>query len=411
MTEKTTTSVVVVSRERPELLARCLTGLSQLYHTNFEVVVVADASGRSGIEHLPFARCIKIVEFEDANISAARNLGISHAAGELIAFIDDDAVPEPTWLCNLTQAFEQSDIAAVGGFVMGRNGISYQWKAGTVDTVGRRTGIDVPDEGWSVPATTAPNATKTEGTNCAFRRAVLVDLGGFDERFHYYLDETDLNMRCARAGLKTAIAPNALVHHGFAASTIRTASRIPTDLHEIGASSAVFHAKYHGEDSQINARDETRKHQQIRLAKLAKCGRLTTDETRDLLKTFDEGYEQGLHRKYLQKVSLTQAKTPFLRFLSNMKPAEMKVLSGRIWSARSLRKKAGDMVAQGHRVSLFIFSPTSAFHRVRFDADGYWEQRGGLFGKSLRDGSVVQFWSFKKRLKAEVSRNAKQRGI
>ena len=74
----------------------------------------------------------------------------------------------------------------------------------------------------------------------AVRRDVLAALGGFDPAYHFYLDETDLNMRLAQAGHATALCPRALVHHGFAASTRRRKDRVPADLFDIGASWAVF---------------------------------------------------------------------------------------------------------------------------------------------------------------------------
>jgi glycosyltransferase involved in cell wall biosynthesis len=89
-------SVVVVSRDRPDALYRCVLGLSQLQYNPFEVIVVADAKGLARLDC--FDDKIKTVLFEEANISVARNLGVAHAAGEVIAYIDDDAVPEPTFL-------------------------------------------------------------------------------------------------------------------------------------------------------------------------------------------------------------------------------------------------------------------------------------------------------------------------
>ena len=127
-------SVVVVSRDRPDALLRCLTGLLQVQYTPFEVVVVADQPGCSAAAR--WAEQIKIVPFDRPNISEARNLGISNAAGEIIAFIDDDAVPEPSWLTHLIAPFERADVAAAGGFVRGRNGISFQWQARSVDETG-----------------------------------------------------------------------------------------------------------------------------------------------------------------------------------------------------------------------------------------------------------------------------------
>ena len=92
-------SVVVVSRDRPDALLRCLTGLSQLQYPNFEIVVVADAKGQQAVVASQFSSQIKCIGFDLPNISEARNLGISHAAGDIVAFIDDDAVPELFLMC------------------------------------------------------------------------------------------------------------------------------------------------------------------------------------------------------------------------------------------------------------------------------------------------------------------------
>jgi cellulose synthase/poly-beta-1,6-N-acetylglucosamine synthase-like glycosyltransferase len=129
-------SVVIVSRGRPRSLMRTLMGISQIQYWNFEVVVVADPEGIKSAAAMPFADDLKLVPFDTPNISEARNLGLSHAAGEIIAYIDDDAVPEPMWLRHLVAPASRKDVAAMGGYVRGRNGISFQWKAASLDGQG-----------------------------------------------------------------------------------------------------------------------------------------------------------------------------------------------------------------------------------------------------------------------------------
>ena len=128
MTEPTV-SVVIVSRDRPEALARCLRGVAQQHYTNFEVVIVADRAGMAQLWAMPEAIHAKQVRYDEANIAVARNLGIIEASGEVVAFIDDDAVPEPSWLSQLSLPFLSDHVTAAGGYVLGRNGISWQWRA------------------------------------------------------------------------------------------------------------------------------------------------------------------------------------------------------------------------------------------------------------------------------------------
>ena len=192
MNDTTTISVIVVSQGRPDHLRRCLLGLSQQYYKDFEVIVVADEAGCKTAAKYPSSKTQKT---DIKNISVARNFGIMQAAGTLIAFIDDDAVPEPTWLCNLSEAFKDQGVAAATGFVRGRNGISFQWRGrlvnGQSQTLPITTKLDDPmivgqQDGWVL---------KLEGTNMMFRAAVLREIGGFDGRLHFYLDETDVGVR------------------------------------------------------------------------------------------------------------------------------------------------------------------------------------------------------------------------
>ena len=71
-------SVIVVSRHRAAALRRCLLALAQQDHPKFEVVVVADPAGVAAAQTLGLR--LKILPFDEANISAARNLGLSFPA-------------------------------------------------------------------------------------------------------------------------------------------------------------------------------------------------------------------------------------------------------------------------------------------------------------------------------------------
>jgi GT2 family glycosyltransferase len=404
-------SVVIVSHGRPAHLRRCILGVAQLLHPNFELIVVADAAGRRALDVLPEALPAKIVACDEPNISIARNLGIAAAAGEVVAFIDDDAVPEPTWLNRLGQVFSDPSVAAAGGFVRGRNGISWQSRASWVDTTGATGPLRVDPARPTVLTPPPGRAVKTEGTNMAVRRAILRHLGGFDERLRFFLDDTDLNLRLAEAGQATALVPQAEVHHGFAASPRRSADRVPRDLFEIGASWAVFLAK-HCPDPGLRAKawQHVQASERRRALGHMQRGTLEPRDVGRLMATLVAGYQSGAVRRARSGPEPVIKDAAFARYPAAV-GARSIVVAGRTWNRRSLQRQARTARDDGSIVTLVRLSPTALFHRVRFTDRGIWEQTGGLFGRSDRSQRLFQFWRFRHRVAAEVARVAKVRAL
>ncbi|MCT4554890.1 MAG: glycosyltransferase [Pelagimonas sp.] len=402
-------SIIVVSRGRPDALALCLTGLSQLDHACFEIVVVGCPQAVGAVQAHPSASAIKLVPFDQPNISIARNLGIAAASGDLVAFIDDDAVPEPLWLRNLTAPFVDAQVEAAGGYVIGRNGISLQWGARRCDPAGDSHPLDLDGPGPHLLSPPDSGAIKTEGTNMAFRRATLLQIGGFDPGYAFYLDETDLNMRLAAQGAITAIVPDAQVHHGFAPSDRRRADRTPTDLTAIGASQWLYLRKYLPEKHRRAAWRTFRKAQRQRLLRLMQRGPLGADDVWRLMRGLDRGRRQAEVAPVQTLPLLTSDNLPFMPH-PGRPGAPRSVISGRSWQARHKRAQAADTTRSGAITSLYLFSPTTLFHHATFTQDGYWEQRGGLFGRSKRQCQVFRYWRFSARVRDEVQRNSAVRG-
>ena len=98
MSSSPTVSLVIVSRKRQSSLRRTISALRFQTFEDFEVIVVSDAPDGEFLNDLPFAQNICHLHFDEPNISAARNIGIAAACGDIIAFCDDDAVPDPCWL-------------------------------------------------------------------------------------------------------------------------------------------------------------------------------------------------------------------------------------------------------------------------------------------------------------------------
>ncbi len=397
-------SVVIVSRGRPDQLRVCLTGVGQLRYPNFEVIVVADGEGLQAIEGV--SERIKTHQFDTPNISQARNHGIARAAGGIVAFIDDDAVPEPTWLSYLVAPFADPAVAAVGGFVIGRNGISYQWKARDIRPDGSSSPITVDETRPTVLQGTATRGVKTEGTNMAFRRDVLVGMGGFHPAFAFYLDESDVNLRLGETGACTAIAPRAIVHHGFSASRYRQQDRTPKDLTQIGASLVVFLRRHARNSDCAEVIAAERAQQRRRLLRQMAAGKLIPSDVGRLLKSFDKGCAEGADRNLAPLTKLALVETEFRPFAPIVQAKGHIIISAWRWHWRKCQIEAAQEVRDGSIVSLYLFSISARYHRVSFYPDGYWVQRGGLFGRSLRSDRLWRFYRFPRRVAREAARVA-----
>lgn len=396
-------SVIVVSRHRAAALVRCLLTLQQQDHPQIEVIVVADPAGITAARATGMV--LKLVEFDEANISAARNLGLAQAAADVVAFIDDDAVAEPTWASRLCAAFADPQVMAATGFVRGRNGISFQWTACEVDALG----FDHPLP--PVAATyegTADRAVKTTGTNCAFRRETLVSIGGFDPNFRFYLDESDVNLRLSGLGL-TAVVPDAQVHHGFAASARRRQDRVPTSLHEIAASIAVFLRRHAPETAQLETISAIEA-QRARVSQLLHKRRITAAEAQALLASLAMGWDDGMSRPLSALPPLAPPPATFSA-LPATGPRSGLTLAGRSWQKLRLARKAAKARANGQIVTVICLEPSPRAHRMQFTDEGYWLQSGGVFGPSDRGQPRVRWWRFSNRVAHEIARIAPFRPV
>ncbi len=396
-------SVIVVSRHRPEALLRCITALRQQDHPQVELIVVADpaAARMAGDALQAEGLAAKVTAFDAANISAARNLGLLQAAGTVAAFIDDDAVAEPSWLSRLVAPFSDARVVAATGFVRGRNGISYQWRACEVDALAQ----DHPFEADAVTlhAGTAQRAVKTQGTNCAFRRDALLQIGGFDAALRFFLDEADVNLRLAPLGL-TAVVPEAQVHHGYLASARRRPDRVPLDLSEIAASTAVF-LRRHAPDCDLDAaRVRLWQEQGDRVAAHRRAGRLTTPEAEALMQGLHLGWADGLARPVAALEPLAPTEQPQFLRLPGTGPRAGLVIAGRSWRRARLLAEARRAVAAGRIVTVFCLSPGFRRHQHIFCPEGYWLQTGGQFGQSVRSGAKLRLMPFSQRIRDEMNR-------
>ena len=212
-------SVVVCTYNRCAVLRKCLEGLRRLDYPTYEVVVVNGPSTDATELVLADFPDVKRVDNPARNLSISRNLGIAASAGEVVAFLDDDALPGPTWLSRIVPAYADPTVGGAGGRVIGPGGDNLHFDRGVISRAG------MPDAVRDEPAYyNAPDAERYNilmGTNATFRRSALDGIGGFDENYEYYHDESDVCVRMIQNGWRIVHVGGAEVWHEFASSHVR----------------------------------------------------------------------------------------------------------------------------------------------------------------------------------------------
>jgi len=222
-------SIVINTYNRISTLPATLNSLKYLrYPGEFEVIVVDGPSDDGTTELLKsWPEPIRLGKCALRNLSVSRNIGIAMAQGDIVAFIDDDAIPEADWLTHLAAAYEDKAVGAAGGRVYNPTGYEFQVQYLTVDRLGNSTDSSKPSPHLSYPYSW--KFPQNMGTNASYRKDVLLEIGGFDEEFDYYLDETDVCTRVVDAGFIVAQLENAYIHHKFAKSHLRDERKILRD--------------------------------------------------------------------------------------------------------------------------------------------------------------------------------------
>ena len=238
-----TVSVIICTYNRRAYLERVLDYLQYQRNHNFEVIVV-DGPSYDGTKELLSKNIgkIKITHNPERNLSKSRNLGIELADGDIVAFIDDDALPFDDWGVRVLNAYNTRPLTTAG-----LGGPAYY--AGTFWFQAQDNGInkfadakinidsaEIGSNGWFRYNT---------GTNATFVTSKLRTCGGFDEQFDYYLDESELCYRLQLDGALIAYEPEVVVRHEFAQSHNRQ-GRLNYNWYTICKNTAYFIAAYSG---------------------------------------------------------------------------------------------------------------------------------------------------------------------
>jgi GT2 family glycosyltransferase len=211
-------SIIIVNTNELHHLRRCLPSIINQHYSNYEVLVIDNASTDGSInyigENYPNIRVIR--NKTNLGYAGANNVGFHLADQKYIAVLNPDTEVDPDWLQELVAALESNKKAGLATpkiLLMDNpqlinacgNNITYSGL-----TVCR--GLEQPAEKYTEPAV----VPAVSGAAFVIKKEVLDKIGGFDENFFIYYEETDLSLRAMLAGYQCLFVPTSIVFHKYA---------------------------------------------------------------------------------------------------------------------------------------------------------------------------------------------------
>lgn len=203
-----TVAVVICTRNRPGLLRECLRGVALQDSRPDQVLVVDNTEGNKETEEAARQFGARYTIEPIQGLSRARNRGLAECDTDIVAFLDDDAIPAADWLGLLMEPFADDKTAASTGRVVTPT------SSGSKPPESRRT-LSKKDPHWFEIATFGGMGV---GLNMALRRSACADWTVFDERlgrgapFHIG-EETYAFARLLQRGYSAVYIPSAIVFH------------------------------------------------------------------------------------------------------------------------------------------------------------------------------------------------------
>jgi GT2 family glycosyltransferase len=213
-------SVVVVNWNRRELLRACLDSLMRQTHASFEVIVVDNGSTDGSAELVGEMAKVSpvplrlILNQTNFGFCAANNQGFAASRSPLVALLNNDAEADPEWLSALESAIETgTDVGMIASKIL-------VWEdPRRIDKVGHLIYPDGQNRGRGTGQMDHGQFDRVEevlwpdGCAAMYRRAMLDEIGGFDEEFFAYADDAELGLRGRIAGWRCLYTPGAVVRH------------------------------------------------------------------------------------------------------------------------------------------------------------------------------------------------------
>jgi GT2 family glycosyltransferase len=210
-------SVVILTFNARQYVEKCLASVFSQPYPSFEVIVVDNASADSTAEFVGerFPRARIVLSPTNCGYGAGNNLAAASARGDVLVFLNPDAIPEPHWLERLIESMHQHgrDLATSKITLLADrerlnsagNLIHFMGLSFCRGVNAHRSFFDRPEL-----------VSGASGAAFAISRDLFQRLGGFDGSLFLYHDDVDLSLRALLAGERCLYVPDAVVAHDYA---------------------------------------------------------------------------------------------------------------------------------------------------------------------------------------------------
>ncbi len=214
-------SVIIPHYNAAEYLPTCFQALRAQSYPHLEIILVDNGSSDESVTltRRDFPE-VKIIELgQNLGLTGAINRGIAQARGEIIVPLNNDTEVAPDWaqaLVEILNCYPDAGIVASKMLLFDRRDIIHSAGDGFgVDGIPINRGVWQKDEGQFDRDRYIFGGC---GGAVAYRRAMLAEIGLFDEELFMYLEDVDLNWRAQLAGYRAVFAPEAVVYHKLSAT-------------------------------------------------------------------------------------------------------------------------------------------------------------------------------------------------
>jgi len=219
MTSDPLVSIVIVTWNGRQYLEACLNAVAAQVGVRSETILVDNASSDDTVayvrERFPQVRVVSLPE--NRGFAGGNNAGVREARGQFVALLNNDTVPEPTWLQTLLSGIDEA-----AGFALVTSRVVYMHDPRLIDSAGDSMlsagGAFKRYHGASVDlARESTEVFGVCGAACLMPKRVFDELGGFDEDFFASHEDVDLSYRARLLGYRCRYVADAVVrHHGSA---------------------------------------------------------------------------------------------------------------------------------------------------------------------------------------------------